>query len=410
MNVGIFAYTGDSAALETGVTTYNRVLVSELCLAYPDNKYFLYLSKNNASRYDDIEFNNLTKIVLNTKDIYAKFYDYRYLGFLIRIINEALSSLCVRRGFSPLGLKFDSFKNLDFFVYTVFDYLVEVPVYFKKVSGKTTISVLHDIRSYYGSIGRNSFVEYPYVCYWKRITKRMLKSSDLSLVTSNYIKNYVVEKFKLNKENVYVSYAIPNLNLGNCNRVASNDELIKKYNLPDKFIFYPSTIVKTKNHANIVRALGVLLNKGIVVHLVLCGTNAESRLYRDIKKIAESLGLSGCVLHIGFVDEGEKRAIYKLANSTVVPSIGESFCLSIWEAFWLGCPVVASSDRDIPEQVGDAALICDPLDPEDIAEKIRIFWEDDGLRSEYAKKGYDRVSSLSGQTLLGEWSGILSAH
>jgi glycosyltransferase involved in cell wall biosynthesis len=153
-----------------------------------------------------------------------------------------------------------------------------------------------------------------------------------------------------------------------------------------------------------------LRDKGIVVPLVLCGTNAESRLYLDIKKAAESLGLSGCVLHIGFVDEGEKRAIYKLANSTVVPSIGESFCLSIWEAFWLGCPVVASSDRDIPEQVGDAALICDPLDPEDIAEKIRIFWEDDGLRSEYAKKGYDRVSSLSGQTLLGEWSGILSAH
>ena len=39
---------------------------------------------------------------------------------------------------------------------------------------------------------------------------------------------------------------------------------------------------------------------------------------------------------------------------------------------YLGCPLICSKVYGMPEQVGDAALLIDPLDPSDIAQKMEL--------------------------------------
>lgn len=66
------------------------------------------------------------------------------------------------------------------------------------------------------------------------------------------------------------------------------------------------------------------------------------------------------------------------------------------EAFALGCPVITSNIYGIPEQVGDAALLVDPKNPEDIAEKIGKVWTDKKLGNSLIEKGYaqDKIHSI----------------
>ena len=67
------------------------------------------------------------------------------------------------------------------------------------------------------------------------------------------------------------------------------------------------------------------------------------------------------------------------------------------EAFVLHCPVATSRIYAIPEQVGDAALIFDPLNVEEIAHCIERLWVDDELCQELINKGQKKAEAWGQQ-------------
>jgi glycosyltransferase involved in cell wall biosynthesis len=86
--------------------------------------------------------------------------------------------------------------------------------------------------------------------------------------------------------------------------------------------------------------------------------------------------LPAFVKHVGYVNDGELRALYEGAACFVYPSLYEGFGLPALEAMACGCPVIVSAAASLPEVCGDAALYCDPLDPESIARQIRRLMSD----------------------------------
>ena len=78
----------------------------------------------------------------------------------------------------------------------------------------------------------------------------------------------------------------------------------------------------------------------------------------------------------GYVSSGEKNALYRFADAFVFPSLYEGFGIPPLEAMHWGCPVVAAKAASLPEVVGDAAALVDPLDVESIAEGLRRVLED----------------------------------
>jgi len=81
--------------------------------------------------------------------------------------------------------------------------------------------------------------------------------------------------------------------------------------------------------------------------------------------------------------------------------------MPIWEAFYLGVPVLSSNVCALPEQVGDAGLLFDPYNIDDIADKIYKIWIDEKLRAELVKKGYDRIKNLTLENYAKQWENII---
>jgi glycosyltransferase involved in cell wall biosynthesis len=84
----------------------------------------------------------------------------------------------------------------------------------------------------------------------------------------------------------------------------------------------------------------------------------------------QALKLNGNVQFAGTVSDQTLAKLYRGATLLVFPSLLEGFGLPALEAMACGTPVVASRTTSLPEVVGDAGLLVDPLDTDDIRRAI----------------------------------------
>ncbi len=141
-----------------------------------------------------------------------------------------------------------------------------------------------------------------------------------------------------------------------------------------------------KNFTRLVRALEHLGETPYRV-VIAGGTNPDVH--------AATGALPGSVRHVGYVSDGELRALYEHAAGFVHPAYYEGFGIPPLEAMTLGCPVVASNAASIPEVCGDAALYFDPFDEADIAAKLRQFMGDAALRDRLRAAGTAQAGRFS---------------
>jgi glycosyltransferase involved in cell wall biosynthesis len=87
--------------------------------------------------------------------------------------------------------------------------------------------------------------------------------------------------------------------------------------------------------------------------------------------------------------------LYRLAAVFVFPSLYEGFGLPPLEAMAAGAPVVTSNVSSLPEVVGDAALLVDPMDPAAIAAAIGRVLHEPALRADLVRRGHERVRTFS---------------
>ncbi len=119
-------------------------------------------------------------------------------------------------------------------------------------------------------------------------------------------------------------------------------------------------------------------------------------------------GLGEKVWHLGYMDQDDLQAIYKLATALVMPSLFESVSIPIYEAFQAGTPVVASNILAIPEQVGDAGLLFDPTSTASIKEAILKIVKDPVAARQLGKRGQDRMSAMTPERYGGQLQDLLN--
>lgn len=73
----------------------------------------------------------------------------------------------------------------------------------------------------------------------------------------------------------------------------------------------------------------------------------------------------------------------------------EGFGIPLLEAMRSGTPVLAGNKTSLPEIGGDAAMYCDPMDVDDIYEKLYDLLNDSSYREEMRKKGLKRAQLFS---------------
>jgi glycosyltransferase involved in cell wall biosynthesis len=118
-------------------------------------------------------------------------------------------------------------------------------------------------------------------------------------------------------------------------------------------------------------------------------------LYHDTFAMARASGYADELVFTGYVPDEDLVALYNAADLFVYPSIFEGFGLPALEAMACGTPVITSNTSALPETVGDAALMVDPLDVEALAGIIAAVLRDADLRERLRAQGLERAAGFS---------------
>jgi glycosyltransferase involved in cell wall biosynthesis len=94
----------------------------------------------------------------------------------------------------------------------------------------------------------------------------------------------------------------------------------------------------------------------------------------------------------GYVSDARLDALMRGAAALVHPSLYEGFGLVLVEAMARGCPVLAADATALPETVGDAGVLFDPHDVEDLVAKLGAVLADPG---DLPARGRARAAGLS---------------
>lgn len=148
-----------------------------------------------------------------------------------------------------------------------------------------------------------------------------------------------------------------------------------------------------KNVARLVRAF-VRVRDRIPHRLVLVARHAGIRNV-DREALALAQAHADRVELVADLPFAELVTRVSSAQCAVQPSLHEGFGLPALEAMAAGVPVLATRAGAMPEVCGDAALYCDPLSEDDIANALLRLGLEPGLRAALATAGLERARLFS---------------
>jgi glycosyltransferase involved in cell wall biosynthesis len=103
---------------------------------------------------------------------------------------------------------------------------------------------------------------------------------------------------------------------------------------------------------------------------------------------------------LGYVTQTELEALYRRARIFAFPSLDEGFGMPLLDAMANSVPVITSRRSALPEVAGDAALLVNPDDPEEIAAALVRLASDEALCDDLARRGRERALQFSWESTL----------
>ncbi len=363
MNIGIDASRAFIKE-KTGIEEYSYQLIRNLAMMdLKSHQIFLYARKNSV-----IDFNLPS-------------------NFKLKIIS-------LNKLWTQIGLASEMMKNKPDILF--------VPSY--------TIPQAHPVKTIVTIHG----LEYKYFPECYSIKERLflelntlfsIKWSSKIIVPSESTKRDLIKFYKVDGDKIKVVYH--GVNSSKYQVVSIKQDFKKSFN-----ILFVGRLEKRKNIVNLIKAFELFKNQLRRRHsrmspsqLILVGKAGFG--FSEIKKaIEESLFKKDIILK-NYISEEEKDELYIKSDLFVLPSFYEGFGLPILEAMNYSVPVICSNTSSLPEVAGDAALLVDPNNIEEIAGAIGKIFGDDNLRNKMIEKGFKNVEKFSWEKCAGETAGVL---
>jgi glycosyltransferase involved in cell wall biosynthesis len=177
------------------------------------------------------------------------------------------------------------------------------------------------------------------------------------------------------------------------------EDLRSRYGLPQDFYLFlgtPDAAAGNKKNLHVIVEAYSQAMEGEDCLLPVIIAGGERLGYRREPLPVEfgGRGAEKRFMYLGFVPDQDLPALYTAARALIFPSLHEGFGIPPLEAMACGTPVVAADRPAIPEVVGDAALLIDPLQPQSLLNALRQVRQEP-IRQELIAKGFERARLFS---------------
>ncbi len=231
------------------------------------------------------------------------------------------------------------------------------------------------------------------VRWYERDFARGVAQTKRFLAVSEYTRQELVNRLNIAPDRIDVTPLAPRpaFQPQPAERVAA---CRRDFALPERFFLFVGTLEPRKNVAGLLAAYGALPASVRRAHpLVLAGGWGW-----NTAELAERLragSRSDDVRLLGYVGDDVLASLYTTATALVWPTYYEGFGLPPLEALACGCPVIVSNVTSLPEVVGDAGVLLDPLDVAAWTAALRRMVEDAAWRAEWQRRGPERAARFS---------------
>ena len=339
----------------SGLGNYSRLLIQSLSELYKENRYFLYTPKYKAHPLHDFAKNE--NCTIKTPHGVASWLPSSFW-----------------RTFFINAQNIDIFHGLS----------GELPVSTLKMPKVVTI---HDVifmryPEYYATFDRKMY---------EKKFKHACKVADKIIAVSKQTADDCINFLGADARKIEIGYQ-------SCDPIfwvpKTGKDIVKKYDLPEKFILNVGTIEARKNLLNLVKALKSIDDD---VSLVVMGGRTHYTF--QVEEYIRENHLEHRVKLMHGVAFRDFPALYAAASVFVYPSVFEGFGIPVLEALAVGTPVATSNISSMPEVGGEAALYFDPYRVEDMADKINLLLNDKEVVAELSEHRAKQLDKFSIQNI-----------
>lgn len=242
-----------------------------------------------------------------------------------------------------------------------------------------------------GKYGANTFD------YLEWSTRFSLKKARRIVAISNFTKQELMKAYQASQDKVTVIYN------GYAKEIyhplpdsSESQEIIHRYGIKPPYFFYIGRLDKKKNITTLIEGFARFKQRqGSNFKHHLCLVGDASFGFDEVKYTIDQYNLSNDIIMTGWVKEEDVPHIFARADAFVFPSYYEGFGIPLLQAMATETPIAASRAASIPEVVGEAALLFDPKNSEEIALCLDQIATDHSVRDSLVQAGRKRIKDFS---------------
>ena len=168
------------------------------------------------------------------------------------------------------------------------------------------------------------------------------------------------------------------------------------YGFDFPYILYVGGFSARKNVTSILQAFSRLnFRQHPKLHIVLVGKPSPNQ--EKLQKTSEKLNIADRVIYLQNLPPQDMPYLYNGASLFVYPSLYEGFGLPPLEAMACGTPVIAANNSSLPEVIGNAGILTNCNDIDDLAFNINLVLSSKITANAMSKRGILRAKGFSWQ-------------
>lgn len=229
--------------------------------------------------------------------------------------------------------------------------------------------------------------------YYNYYFPKFAKQATRIATVSEYSKQDISKNYKIDTTKIDVVYNGINSFFKPIDEFVKTTTKKKFANGCDYFV-YVGSLHPRKNISTLIKAFGKFKKeKNTKVKLVLAGPNywGMSDIYNQIKLE----GIEGEVIFTNRLHNDDLALVLGSAIALTFIPYYEGFGIPLVEAMQAEVPIITSNVTSLPEIAGDAALLVNPLEVDEIKSAMIKVWQDDTLRTDLIAKGIIQKQKFS---------------